>query len=39
MANFWGRLRLRKGRSEIRGRMMSVTRELAQAEKAAASCS
>jgi hypothetical protein len=36
MANFSGRLRARKGRSEIRGSRMSVTRELAQAVKEAA---
>lgn len=36
MANFSGRLRERKGRREIIGRRMSVTRELAQALNAAA---
>jgi hypothetical protein len=36
VANFSGRLRARKGRREIMGRMMSDTRELAQAVKAAA---
>jgi hypothetical protein len=36
VANFSGRLRERKGRREIMGRIMSVTSELAQAVKAAA---
>lgn len=36
MANFSSRLRERNGRSEIMGRMMSETRELAQAVKEAA---
>jgi hypothetical protein len=33
---FLSRFRLRKGRSDMTGRMMSDTREFAQAEKAAA---
>ena len=36
MANFSSRLRERKGRSETIGRIMSVTREFAQAVKEAA---
>jgi hypothetical protein len=37
VANFSSRFRERKGRREMRGRMMSVTRELAHAVKEAAS--
>jgi hypothetical protein len=36
MANFSSRLRERKGRRDMTGRIMSLTREFAQAENAAA---